>query len=311
MLKRTLTALVMVAMVASPASADLLVPNQVINPSPGAAAGTIGIFGASVNGSPVASPGFLGDGGVASQVSIPANPSDTIQVTFGFHWPFQLSSPLPILGVQFQNRLVYDNSEVRILGANGAGGFTSVNFAGNFMTATPGSATQIGISGTPLKGFPDPGTGIVSTAPGFGRFAVNPPNTTTVFIHDSTDTSLNLTTKGMFIPFSSTFPIMKVTLQAKGGVMGDNLVDLFVPPTSAFLLFRVLTTGFTLFTSNGASVMTVASHDVFFTGSQIGQTGGDFGVDVVPEPASAALMGIGLFCFVGGAWRRRRRIMHG
>jgi len=289
----------MVAMAASPTFADLLLPDGIANSVQAPGAAGIGVFGASINGVPVTSSGFLG-GGMVSQVSIPANASDTIQVTFGFRWPFQLSSPVPVLGLQFQNRLLYDTSEVQILGASGAGGWTAQNFAGSFMTAKTSTATTLGAGGSPLKRFSDPGTGIVSTAPGFGRFAVSAPATTTVLV--TTPTTIPFTDKGMLIPFGSTFPIMKVTLQAKSGVAGDNLVDLAVPPTSAFLIFRMLTLdpGGTLF-SRGSSTL-------FYTGSRLGQVGGDFGVDVVPEPASAMLMGIGLFSLAGGAWRRRRRM---
>jgi len=312
MFKRTLMALAMVGMVASPALADLLVPNGVLNPAHPVGAGTIGIAGASVNGSAVVSPGFL-SGGVASQVSIPATTSDTIMVTFAFHWPFSQYYARPYLGVQFQNKLVYDNHEVQVLGANAVGGYTSVNFAGSLMTANPSSATGSGPSGTPLKGFPNPTSGIITTAPGFGRFAVNPPTTTSLV----QPTSLGGTSLvgGQFWPFSSTFPIMKVTLHVKS-VNPDGNIDLFIPPTSAFGLFKLVTATTVMNTLPPpfSSIVTTQTNTfifdsrTFFTGSNVGVIGGDFGADVVPEPASAALMGIGLFSLVGGFWRRRRRM---
>jgi len=332
MLKRTLMALAMVGMAATPASADLLVPDQVINANHVPGAGTIGIYGASVNGNPVASPGFLG-GGVASQASIPANVSDTIVLTFAFHWPFDATTyyPLPYLGVQLQNRLIYDNSEVQVLGATGAGGWTPVNFGigannskmvanGPSTTTTslgatnmiPGTSTMVGANGTPLKGFPNPSSGNISTAPGFGRFAVDPPITFTAPF--TTPTANGATkTSAILLPFSSTFPFMKVSLHVKS-VIQDGLVDLFIPSVSAFMLIRVLTTTTSTQMNpfTGGTVTNTNTHalaPLYFTGSAIGDPafGGSHGVDVIPEPASATLMGIGLFCLVGGGWRRRRR----
>jgi len=323
-------------MVATPAMADLLVPEATRSPAH-MAPGTIGLAGASINGTPIASPGFLGGGGLASQVSIPANVSDTIMLTFAFHWPFQALNyyPLPYLGVQFQTRLNYDNSEVQVTGATGAGVFSAVNFGigasnskmvanGPSTTTTslgatnmiPGTSTMIGVSGTPLKGFPNPSSGNVSTAPGFGRFAMNPPNTFTGVPLTAPRGPLSSITQvsGMLLPFSSTFPIMKVTLHVKS-VVQDGLVDVSLPPSSAFALFHVLTTSMTTQTNPFTGGMTTntntnALRPLYYTGAQVGAAagGGDFGAAIVPEPASAALMGIGLFSLVGGFWRRRRRM---
>ena len=118
---------------------------------------------------------------------------------------------------------------------------------------------------------------------------------------------------------SSTTPFFRVTFHAQGPFGADSLLDLFAPSQGTTmtsmggttitqgvgLIFRTFTTSTAMTEFSSTITIIIPGTALFITGGYA--TRPSFGVELMPEPASAALLGIGALAMTGGFWRRRRR----
>jgi hypothetical protein len=192
-MKKALGVLLVLGLLAAPASADLKGSPQAttLQKIPGVH-GTIGIYyGGNLYYTPF----------------ISAQQSDTFVLTFGFHWPYYTAVYADYLHFSF----VYDNSEVEVLGMQGAGPFVTGS------TYNPGHAGNPSI---PVTLFPNPSSGVW----GVSSLYMDIPNWQT-------------SSNALFVPGSAIFPFMQVTLHMKQDGINDGFLDAVIG--SANLIFRL------------------------------------------------------------------------
>jgi len=221
---------------------------------------------------------------ITSDVMFYPNPSDVITVTFGIHWPYTT----PVLVERNRNGLVWDTTEVALLGAGPAGPFVTNNIG----TTPAAAATALNAVVSPLSG--------TESVRGIEQFPASP----------------------FVLVSSSTIPFFRVTFRAQDPFAADGLLDLLAPSqgttrtsmgatqitTGVGLIFRTFTTTLitdSFGTSTTGTIVIIPGTGLFITGG--GASTPTFGLELVPEPASASLLGAGLFAIASGAWQRRRR----
>jgi hypothetical protein len=238
-----------------------------------------------------------------SSVNILANSSSNITVTFGVKWvyaqPYVYGTysygSWAVLGARFN--VFWDSAEVSPTPAaltafpgGGPGGNTM--FPVNYSSATIGGflasvdATAIGTTGV-------------------GVFANRGPGTTA----GNTGMTVSGGTSGGFgmsvVGHNQLMKVGRATWHVDPGAHPDDGLDLFWSGGVSGRFFRDTT--FTTSTF-GSVIMSrvwttlIGNSSIFLFGA------GPGGYDVIPEPASATLLGVGLFAVVGGVWRRRRRM---
>ena len=185
--------------------------------------------------------------GIYADIKVPGYASDTMVFTFAFHWPFVTSN---VLG-QLQFDLVYDNSEVEIMGISPRGPFVG------------------GVNGFATITFPNPTTGMVTVTNGAW---------------------LNPASPGFMMTGSGIYPIFAVTVHVKQDGIWDSANDI-VMSSCNLLLSHIATGSYPPYTS-------------YWWSTSVGDV--NYGVDIVPEPATIGLGVCGLLAVGGGIWRRRR-----
>ena len=256
-MKKLAVMLAVVGLMTASASADLT--PSTFNPTAKtlthSSAHSVGVYGG---------PGVLYSNFKATYVT-----SDTFSLTFAFHWPYSGF----VYGLQLQSSLVWDNSELEIVGVgppltgpfvdNGATGGTAspknYNYpAGSTWWAGPSSGTlQVGdVLGTGVPLWINPAPPGVATISGSGIY-----------------------------------PFMKVDFHVKG-VIPDSFMDVYI--ASAALIFWDATAPGTWWTGGAIAAPTPYGAPT------------SFGMGVIPEPASMSLLALGLVSLGAGVWRRRR-----
>ena len=283
MFKRALLAVAILGMVSAPATADMVGSLQTLPTNP-----NLQFLPGHPNGGTIGVLNTLGTFASSNVIMYP-NASDVITVTFGIHQPYIT----PLLIERNRNGLTLDKSEVVIMGAGPAGPFVTNNIG---TTPAAGAAAINSILAT--------ATGTAGVV-GIEQFPAAP------FVLNG----------------SSTTPFFRVTFHATAPFGADSLLDLFAPAQGTTMTTSTTTGGMTVMNTNitqGVGLIfrtftTSQSHTSFSSavtniipGTGLFITGGgasspSFGVELRPEPASAALLGLGALAMTGGFWRRRRR----
>jgi hypothetical protein len=234
--------------------------------------------------------------------TILANSSSNITVTFGVKWaynqPYTYSSVnygnWAVLGVRFtmfwdSNELSPTASALTIAPGGGPAGNTMIPV--NYSSATIG-------------GFFASVDGTATGTTGVGVFANRGPGTTA----GNTAMTTGGGTSGGFgmsiVAHDQLMKVGKATWHVDPGAHPADGLDLFWTGGVSGRFYTDVTTTTPTF---GSVIMSriwsslIAPSSIFIFGA------GPGGYDVTPEPASAALLGVGLFAVVGGVWRRRRR----
>ena len=282
-MRKVALALALFSFLATSAIADLsdLLATKALGPT---TAGKIGIL--TSNG------GIYGDhspwsGTWAADLLLDANSGDTVQLTFAFVWPYNTGpSDLGVLVRGYRSSFSWDTSEVELLGLGNSGPFTRGNFDSdpaiaaaslNAAITNPGGMTSFGFEQNPSA-----------------------PN--------SVRNDFQLLGNAGLLPF------MKVTFRVLapsplGGIdafFGQQAVS----GTSAGVVFNQIvgtTLSPTPWGGNRIRFVTTAdpSGPFITAGGSIDQT---FGLNVIPEPASASLLAVGMLTIGGGFYCRRRRL---
>lgn len=320
MFKRALLASVVVGMLSVPATADLVgdqvfnLPVKVLELRTDAGSGRAVGIATTVNGHFDTS---YPTGYTQATTFIPAANGDVIVVTFAFYWPYGG----PGISVDsLRTGLRWDRSEVTLIGASLAGPMTASNYR------IP--QTSLGAPATPaaaLNAAAGAGTGIVQAS----GFSVAPA---TPFLMGG---SPSAGTPNQFFQSHARFlPFLRATFSAVAPFPGDGL-DIDHPQRQTLGGLNRFTSLFSFNPSaNPANTQDArnvgalfhdiaassAAHTAFsssptniiITDTRTFITGGrgwnrTAGADLVPEPASAALLGIGALALTGGFWQRRRR----
>jgi hypothetical protein len=227
--------------------------------------------------------------GIYGQSQIVANRSDIVTVTFAFHWPFTEN----VIGRQLWTSLQWDNSEVEVLSVTPVGIFGGSNIyttQHTIVVTTPiGYSAHTSLSGSTFVTtgttvltsflFPDPFWGGNSS----GTITVGDVLGTELTSYPLWQNPTGITT---FVGGSSFFPFMQVRMHVKDPDFLDGAPDIIIK-SAALLFYRFGFSG------------------LWFTGGGLGQT--SWGEDIIPEPASLSLLGVGMVAIGAGVWRRRRR----
>ena len=196
MMRTVIPVIALLGMAAASAMADL--EPSVYDPAPAtltpAGEHTVGVYGTDGTGEPV----------IHTDFKLSATQSDTIHLTFAFHWNFATSVGI----VEMWHSFTYDNSEVSVLSMAPAGPFAGG--ASNFPGATTWQGTALNPSGGVLT---------VGDVLGTGVPLWNDP-----------------TGGAPLVGVSDIVPFMQVDLHVKN-VEPDSLMDAIVG--SAALLFTV------------------------------------------------------------------------
>ena len=213
---------------------------------------------------------------ITSDVLLYPNASDIITVTFGIHWPYAT----PILVERNRNGLLWDTTEVVLLGAGPAGPFVTNNIG----TTPAAGAARINSVVSPLTE-----TQLIL---GIEQFPASP----------------------FVLVSSSTIPFFRVTFRAQSPFPNDGLRDLLAPSAGSDfqgsgvgLIFRTFTTTMTTGPSGTVNTNINPGATLFIDG---GSSRPAYGLELVPEPASASLLAIGVIAIASGALQRRRRRSH-
>ena len=301
MFKRALLSIVILGMVSTPAMADLIGPLNPVTPAnsltrlhPNGEGGTVGVMTAGGGLYPNTAVTPVYSSPVVSSVVLTVQNSDILVVTFGIHWPY--ATAVQVTGMR--HGLNWDTQEVTLLGAGPAGPFADNNIGG---TPAAGAAAINGIVGaTPNS------SGIIGTQGVVGIQELLPVISTTaggVVIRDK-----------FIINGSDVIPFARFTFHVHNPKSGDPNPDIIMPepgttgagaPTFGVgILFD-----FVIFTTSHLSFSTIVTNTVKTSTGFInfGSSRPSAGVQLHPEPASAALLGMGALALTGGFWRRRRR----
>jgi hypothetical protein len=243
--------------------------------------------------------------------NIVANSSSNITVTFGVKWAYDQPYTYQyhptsggtitynygnwaVLGVRFN--LFWDSNELSPTAA-ALTAFPGGGPAGNTMVPLNYSSGTIG-------GFFASVDASVTGTTGVGLFANRGPGTTA----GNTAMTVSGGTSGGFgmslVAHDQLMKVGKATWHVDPGAHPDDGLDLFWTGGVSGRFYTDVTTTTPTF---GSVIMSriwsslIAPSSIFIFGA------GPGGYDVTPEPASAALLGVGLFAVVGGVWRRRRR----
>ena len=299
-MRKLIAAFVVLGLMAVPAMADLTPSTftpQLAGPFHPTGEGTVGIY----SNHPTYGPVLLSD------VAIIANPSDIITVTFAFHWPAPTW-----WAIQFQSELVYDNSEIAILALNTP---LAGPFAGG-LNNFPGTATLAGPTFNPTTG-----TITVGDVMGTGVPLWSNPNLfyAQYTTHTPGTMTFTSTLSNYMAPLvsSNIYPFMQIQFHVKDATtfLGSGLDLYFNFATALFWLAPSACgtgvtpnqpgcSGVTYFYGGDMLVDTWTYHTTY---SAYVEYGGNFGLKIIPEPASLSLLGLGLVSVGAGVWRRRRR----
>ncbi|MHC4063095.1 MAG: PEP-CTERM sorting domain-containing protein [Planctomycetota bacterium] len=149
--------------------------------------------------------GVWSGGAIVTEHTVLAAPSDTIHLTFAFHWGFITS----VSGLQFQHAFAYDNDEVSVLSMTPVGPFAGGS--NNF----PGPSAWQGTQYNPGGGFITVGDVLGTGVPLWENPASGSP----------------------LIGASQVFPFMEIDLRVENGVQGDTVLDAIA--VEAALLFTL------------------------------------------------------------------------
>ena len=221
---------------------------------------------------------------IVGTLNLYPNISDYITLTFGIHWPYATA----VLVSRYRHGLNWDTDEVVLVGHSSAGPFTTNNVT-TFGTTPAAQAAAINAI-----------VGVTGNSSGIGEVGI-------VGIEE-------LVTPGAAAYFiingSDVVPFARMTFHVKDPFGSDDLVDIIMPqfcPTStcvAGIIFSFFTTSM-VHTSLSSSVTNINPTSGLFI--NFGSSTPSAGVAIKPEPASAALLGMGALALTGGFWRRRRR----
>ena len=281
-MRKVALALALAGLLAAPATADLsdLLTTKALGPSTGGKIGILtsngGIYGTHTTFSGIQPADLLLDASVG----------DTVQLTFAFVWPYNTGpSDLGVLVRGYRSMFSWDTSEVELLGLGNSGPFARGSF-----DSDPGAA-----------------------AANLNAAITNPGGVTSFGFEQNPSASNSSGNDFQLLGGGGPLPFMRVTFRVLAPSPLGGLDAFFgqqaVSGTSAGVVFNQIA-GTTLSPTpwGGNKVVFVTTGDPsgpFITaGGSIDQT---FGLSVVPEPASASLLAVGLLAIGGGFYRRRRR----
>ncbi len=255
---------------------------QHLNPSGG---GTVGVVtaGGGLYPNTAVTPTYSSP--IVGTLNLYPSQSDYITLTFGIHWPYAT----PVLVYRTRHGLNWDTNEVVLVGHSQAGPFVTNNLGGGSPAAQAAIINSI--------------VGVTGNSSGIGDVGI-------VGIEELVTSSA----AGFFIiQGSSVIPFARMTFHVKDPNGGDSLVDIIMPeagqtePTAGQgvgLIFSFFTTS-----TDHCPFSSILTHINPTSGLFInfGSSSPSAGVAIKPEPASAALLGMGVLALTGGVWRRRRR----